>query len=352
MIINQQKIEGILNETQKRIIQEKNLSHVDTGVKFEEYVVIIIEDICKEILKNEGTKISVEQTGTQSFPDIILGDIYGIEVKYTKSNRWQSTGNSIFEGTSRKEVAGQVYMFFGKKLDNQIDVKWKNYEDSLVDIKVTHSPRFFIDMEIESDDTILSKINTPYNTFRTLDPKEKAKLLKEFVRRSLNEGESLWWLDETQDESSYPKIKDFRILEPYQKRYFLVEAAVLFPEIFSKQLDKYFNISIYLLQEYQIVSSSLRDIFSAGGKVDFVMDGTNYKVPKIYNILQEYANEIKSVITQTNNSKLVEYWSVHNVLEVNDINKFDQWKKLLNQLSSSLPEGVSATDIFEKGLSS
>jgi hypothetical protein len=190
--------------------------------------------------------------------------------------------NSIFEGTFRKDVTGQIFMFFGKKLDNQIAIKWKNYEDSLVDIKVTHSPRFFINMDLEKEDTIMSKINQSYSSFRVMEPLDKTKILKDFVKTSLEEGESLWWLDETNDESLSPKLKDFRFLQPYQKQNIQVEALVLFPEIFSNRSAKYLNTSIYLLQEYQLITSSLRDIFSSGGQCDIVLNEVEYKVPKIY----------------------------------------------------------------------
>ena len=351
MTVELEKIREILEKVKERIEKQTDLCRIDTGVKFENYVVIMIEQICNEIFEQEGIKITVEQTGAQSFPDIIINNKYGVEVKYTKSDKWKSTGNSIFEGTFRKEVTDQIFMFFGKKVQNKIEVRVKNYEDSLSDIKVTHSPRFTIDMEIDKDATILNRVNYSYNDFRVLDSNDKAKVLKEFVKSNLEEGESVWWIDDTEEEGFSPIVKDFRTLQTYQKVSIQVEAIVFFPEIFSSQSTKYLNTSIYFLQQYQLISSSLRDAFSAGGKVDLVIKGSPVKIPQIYKLLYTHAREIKNVIEQTQDEKLQEYWLEHGVDAVKGRNKLEKWKALINSLANGLPNNISATDIFEEGLS-
>ena len=62
-------------------------------------------------------------------------------------------------------------------------------------------------------------------------------------------------------------MKEYRALQDYQKQTIIEEGMVLLPEIFSNNYSTYLNLSIYLLQEYQIVSVSLRNVYSAGGKL-------------------------------------------------------------------------------------
>ena len=47
----------------------------------------------------------------QHFPDILVGEHYGIEVKSTKVNQWSSIGSSIVESTRTKEVQTNFILF-------------------------------------------------------------------------------------------------------------------------------------------------------------------------------------------------------------------------------------------------
>ncbi|WNS82196.1 hypothetical protein RRU94_15730 [Domibacillus sp. DTU_2020_1001157_1_SI_ALB_TIR_016] len=344
-------IETILKLAKTRIENELDLSHVDNGVRFEEYVAETLTEECEAHYSKTGEIITVEQTGAQSFPDIILGSTFGVEVKYTKSNKWQSMGNSIFEGTFRKEVTDQIYTFFGRKSGNKIEARWRKYEDSLSEIKVTHSPRFLIDMEINQEDTVLRRIDISYQDFKVLSQKEKAKRLKEFVKSTLREGETLWWLDETEDEGFSPKIKDFRDLTSSQRSRYLIEAMVLFPEVFSNESSKYLNTSLYFLKEHQLISSSLRDSFSAGGREALLISGETVNVPQAYKKLYDSAEGILYLFKTIDLGKLLEYWEEKGVREIKTRNEaIRTWFRLLNRYSANLPAEVKASTIFKAGL--
>lgn len=124
MSMKEKIILEIIELAKQKIENEVDLSGIDTGTKFENYVTLVVEEIA-----NNFDDIKVEQTGSQSFPDIIIGETFGIEVKFTKSEKWESIGNSIFEGTLRKEVTNQIYTFFGRKVGNKIEIIHRNYED-------------------------------------------------------------------------------------------------------------------------------------------------------------------------------------------------------------------------------
>ncbi|QGX65211.1 hypothetical protein GPA07_07120 [Bacillus sp. ms-22] len=343
MSTNQSTIETILELAKQKIESELDLSNIDSGTKFENYVTLVIE----EISNNYG--ISVIQTGVQSFPDIVIGETFGIEVKYTKSEKWESTGNSIFEGTLRKEVTDQIYTFFGRKVGKKIEVIHRYYEDCLADIKVTHSPRFFLNMEVGSGESILHKIGITYGEFKAMNSLEKSKVLKDYVRSTLGEGESLWWLDE--EESVSPRVKEFRKLQEYKKQNIIAEGMALFPEVFSNSSTKYLNLSVYLLQEYQIVSSSLRDAFSAGGKANIEVCGEPQIIPKVYGKLYVNAKKIEKILSEIELDKLQEYWKGQGAdVIVNEENKIKVWQELIDNLAVGLPEGLNASDIFKAGL--
>ena len=58
-------------------------------------------------------------------------------------------------------------MLFGKLGGTPPEFKCKPYQDCLYDIAVTHSPRYLINMELEKNETIFSKMGTTYDDLRT-----------------------------------------------------------------------------------------------------------------------------------------------------------------------------------------
>jgi len=338
-------VEKLIEATIDVIEKEVDLSSYQSGEKFEDYVAEIMIKI------GESKGLNVYQTGKQTFPDIVIDNSYGVEVKYSKNKKWQSTGNSIFEGTLRDGVTNQIYLLFGKKNGKKIDIRYKKYEDVLADIKVTHSPRFFIDMEIEKEETILHKIDLGYDEFKILSSKEKSDKIKEFVRTTMEKGEELWWLDSEQDEDIAPKVKQFNSLTTNEKDGIISECMVLFPELFiSKAKNKYQRTAFYLLKKYQIVSSSLRDNFSASGKVDIVVNGNTYNVARIYKKLYDNAELIVKYLSEIDTEILASYWKLDSIPNRNDIKGI--WMQKLDEIGNTegMKSEIKPSDIFKKAL--
>lgn len=62
-------------------------------------------DIMKEIAPSTPFRdTDIQLVSGHSFPDIMAGSYYGVEVKSTQSNHWTSTGSSIVESTRNKTV--------------------------------------------------------------------------------------------------------------------------------------------------------------------------------------------------------------------------------------------------------
>ena len=116
---------------------------------------------------------TLELVSGHRFPDIIVNNFYGVEVK-TAQKGWKSTGNSVLEST-RVDKIERIYIFFGC-LSKSAVFKFRKYEDCLYEVAVTHSPRYLIDMELAAGASIFDKIKVAYDDLRKLE-----KPIKPFI---------------------------------------------------------------------------------------------------------------------------------------------------------------------------
>ena len=123
---------------------------------------------------------TIDLISGQKFPDLVVNNYYGIEVKATKSNSWKTMGNSVLE-TTRVENVERIYLFFGK-LINPAEFRYRRYEECLYDVAVTHSPRYLIDMDREIGDTIFDKIGMDYDVLRSTNNPAK-EIMKYYKTR-------------------------------------------------------------------------------------------------------------------------------------------------------------------------
>ncbi|HUD44380.1 MAG TPA: hypothetical protein VMR41_02455 [Patescibacteria group bacterium] len=318
---------------------------------FGERTVKINGDEFETLVYNNSLKASVNtefdghvvQTGPHAFPDIIAKKYFGLEVKVTKDNKWSSTGNSILE-TTRVDDVERIYMFFGK-LAGGVDIKYRPYQDCLYDIGVTHSPRYKIDMDLAEGHTIFDKMGVPYDVLR----KEENPIarIKDYYRKQLQDGEELWWIDSQVEEKAVsPIIRPFRMLIRSEQEKFITETMILFPEIFGRSQTKYERPAAYLITDYNAVSSSLRDIFTAGGQVTITVNGVDVLVPKIFYNLLENAKTIQNIINGIPDEKLKYYWKTEQIKS----SKVEQWKQILDYQTGAQFENMSASAIYEWGL--
>ena len=244
---------------------------------------------------NEVTLIS-----GQRFPDIIAEKYYGIEVKSTKEDHWTSTGSSIVE-TTRVEHVDDIYMLFGKLGGKIPQFKCRPYQDVLYDIAVTHSPRYLINMELEKDDTIFSKMGTTYDDFR-MSP-DSISLARQYYReraRLQNRQEMPWWITEDNlDNAQSFNIRLWNSLDVQERRELQAKCMILFPEALNpaRTHAKYDNTTLWLCSCNQVVNPNIRDMYSAGGRITHV-NGRKLNVPiaQVFNMIVEYADKIKTML--------------------------------------------------------
>lgn len=295
-----------------------------TGNKLEPYVCDVMTDLAV------GTQFenSIELIGGQKFPDIIAKKFYGIEVKTTTQNHWKTTGNSVLESTRVDDVE-RIFMLFGK-LGKPIEFRCRAYEECLSEVVVTHSPRYLIDMNLEKGKTIFDKINTPYDVLR--QKKNPIKSITDYYKSKLKAGQDLWWIQDTERASNLV-INIWNNLSSLEKQEVRNKAMVYFPEVFSNRGDKFSRLAIWLVTREAVVCPNIRDVFTAGGKDDYLIKDKVYKnIPRIFIKLFENSGSVLEILMNTSALELSEYWNT----KTTEKTKIMDWINLVSANSKTI----------------
>ena len=262
--------------------------------------------LLRELAGKQGIEVDAEAQA-QVFPDIPVGE-FGVEVKVNSSDSWRSVANSVFEGT-RHEKVKYVYVLFGK-MGGTPEVRWGRYEDSVMHVRTSHVPRF--EVEIGTNKPLFTKFGLTYDQFCELPDEGKMRLIREYARGRLKEGEHLWWLEEKpekeQQHSLDLQVRLFMNLDQEEKRRLRAEAALLCPQIVkpSRAKKKYEDAAMYLLTYRGVLCPQARDLFSAGS-VALRSDATrggNY----LQRALKDIEPEMRSAAKHLEDALFVEYW--------------------------------------------
>lgn len=289
-----------------------------------------VRDVMANVAIGTSFENSIELISGQKFPDIVAKKYYGVEVKTTKQNHWKTTGNSVLESTRIDDVE-RIYMLFAK-LAAPIEFRCRPYEEVLSEVVVTHSPRYLIDMNLENGKTIFDKIKMPYDVLRLKE--NPIKPIVDYYKTKLKPGEDLWWMDT--DNNSKPSniiIKIWNNLSQKEKTELISRAMVYFPELFGNRSDKFGRLAIWLVTREAVVCPNVRDLFTAGGRKDYVIGGEVYKnVPRIFLNLFSNTPNVVEIIMQTPASELSEYWGT----KTTERSKVENWIDLVNNHAKNI----------------
>ena len=265
-----------------------------------------VRDVACECAKGTKFEGRIELVSGQHFPDIVAAKYYGIEVKTTKEDHWTSTGSSILE-SSRIQDVERIYLTFAK-LGAKVQFKSRPYEECLSGIAVTHYPRYLIDMTLESGQTIFDKMGVSYEDLRNMS--NPAAPVAQYYKSQLRPGESLWWAGDNVDAVAPPTMRLWSGIPSYEKDYYEAEGFVFFPEtILSKGQAKYERMVFWLVKNYGIVNSNVRDSFSSGGQeLMLTEDGGKVLMPAIFRKLAEHSVEFKNKLYDTPSEILHDFW--------------------------------------------
>jgi hypothetical protein len=329
---NRSDFDLLLNST----ISELNLHAKSSSKKISALIGRNLEPYVKDVMTDMaiGTAFenSIELIGGQKFPDIIAKRFYGIEVKTTTQNHWKTTGNSVLESTRIDDVE-RIFMLFAK-LASPIEFRCRPYEEVLSEVVVTHSPRYLIDMNLQKGNTIFDKINMPYDTLRKKE--NPIRPIVDYYKSKLRPGEELWWMDaENNSKPSNIVIRIWNNLSQREKQELKNRAMMCFPELFGNGGDKFGRLAIWLVTREAVVCPNVRDLFTAGGKSDFLIGNTTLKkVPRIFLNLFENLPSITETIVNTSAYELSEYWEK----KTSDNNKLFDWIELVSEQSKNIQD--------------
>ena len=239
-----------------------------------------------------------------AFPDLLING-FGVEVKHTIKDTWLAVGNSIFEGM-RDSSAQKVYVLYGK-MGGWPEVRWARYEDCVSHVRISHAPRFVIDMEDPA--SLFRGFNMTYDDFSKLSPADKMAHVRRYYRGRLREGEQIWWLEDLEKPThSLPiTVTIYRHLPNAEKRKLRAEAALLCPEVVGAAAarGKYDRAGLYLITRHGIFAPQLRDLFSAGS---VGARGGRRGHTYIIAALADIETEMKQAAEYLDDELFVEYW--------------------------------------------
>nr|DAQ66892.1 MAG TPA: hypothetical protein [Caudoviricetes sp.] len=297
--------ESLLDRCCERLTEEARSTGFKSSKHFEDRVREVLAD-----LTADDASIEIDfDSPAQAFPDIAMGE-YGVEVKYTTADTWRSIANSVLE-TQRVDGVKYIYVVFGK-MGGTPEVRWGEYEASVVHVRTSHVPRF--EVEIATDpatarESLFQQMGIHYENFRQLDMSEKMKYIRAYARKIHPDGR-LWWIEEKEsDEHTLPiQARLYTNLSTEEKTRLRAEAALVCPGIVKSGRDrnKYDDVVLYLLTYHGVLCHQARDLFSAGS----VANPKNDDNGGIYieRALKLIENEMRQAALEMDDAIFVEYW--------------------------------------------
>lgn len=297
------------------ILNPTRIAACKTGQNFE----LCVLEAVHITLEKLGITALIDYTpGGHMFPDIVIeflhGEKYGIEVKSSSSptsKSWKINGNSVL-GRTKKDVI-DTYIIFGKTAIGNQGVRFKRYEDAVANVAVTHSPRYTIDMDISPDETFFAKSGISYKQIS--EASDPISLITSYFK---SKGQCAWWLSE----STPAAIQMFSDLSAKERDTLLGYCFAHFPEVFSSSGNKFSRCAMWLVTENSIVSSSLRDNFTAGGRFEHAQFG---RIPKIFKTLIKCKRSVKKALNDADIEELYADWGMMRCPGDKTTDKIDAW---------------------------
>jgi len=192
-------------------------------------------------------------------------------------------------------------------------------------------------MNLNSGDTIFDKMKTTYDELRNSE--DPVGEIVNYYRQQLKKGESLWWTGSSsyvEKSAGVPvKIRLWNTLDLEQKNELKLLGFIQFPELLSSSSDKYHNFSLWLAATHGVISTSIRDSFSAGGQTDLNIRGIPFKkVSRALAQIYENRDYISSLIEIIDETVLEQTWKVSRI----NGSRIKQWIRIINSLKKLTDE--------------
>lgn len=308
----------------------------------------LVVEASQRVITDTGMTCFVEYTeGGHGFPDVVFnfdGRRFGIEVKSSTNanlsdNSWTILGNSIL-GSTRIDVE-DTHIVYIKVNKNGCFINSARYEDAIADVVVTHSPRYKINLAQDPSDSFFARSGITYEEINNAE--DPIGLVTDYFRR---QGETAWWIAE----STPATIKTWNELNKEERDEIEATAYLLFPElIYSNSSNKYKRLAKWLVANYSVVDSSLRDRFTAGGRVNLSVDGQNFNnLPRVYETFMGITSVFTKKMQDLPKEELQKYWNGY-VSENDDKNdRLQYWWSQIEHLLMEREDTQSELDFMKK----
>ena len=300
------EFEEILSKCCAQLTEEARAAGFKTSAQFETRA----REVLSEITKDDETFQIDFNPRPQAFPDIAMGE-YGVEVRFTLNDAWRSIANSVLE-TQRIDEVKRIYVVFGK-MGGVPEVRWGEYEQSVIHVRTSHVPRFEIELpseKTEVKESLFEQMGIRYDDFRKLDIQDKMKYIRAYARKIHPDGR-LWWVGDKEDSDEHTTPVQARLytnLSIEEKTRLRAEAALLCPSIVKsgRSRNKYDDMVLYLLTYHGVLCHQARDLFSAGS----VANPKNDDEGGVYieRSLKLIEGEMKDAALRMDDALFVEYW--------------------------------------------
>ncbi|GAB2491284.1 hypothetical protein [Arenimonas alkanexedens] len=298
--MTKQEFEALLEKVATKLTDEAQQKLFDSSKAFESRV--------RKLMAELGQVEINFDPHPYAFPDISVGE-FGVEVKFTVNDTWRCVANSVLE-TVRDHEVKHVYVLLGK-MGNTPEVRWADYEKSVIHVRTSHVPRFEVELlGDEAGQSLFEKMGVKYSAFSHMPMEEKMGHIRAYARSRLKPGERFWWLEDRpeQEHTLSLQVKLYMNLSQEEKRKLRAEAALLCPQIVkaSRAKNKYNDAVMYILTYHGVLCPQARDLFSAGSvalRADSERGG-NY----VERALRDIEEEMLDAAKYLEDALFVEYW--------------------------------------------
>lgn len=296
----------------------------------------------------------------QAFPDIVIGNV-GIEVKFTEADTWRCIANSVLE-TNKVQSVEHICVVYCK-MGGIPEVRYDSWENAVMHVRTSHVPRF--ELEIGASRSLFSIMGISYENFSSLGMEEKMVYIRKYARSRLKEGEHLWWLDDSIDDSTKHtlplNVRLYTNLEMEEKTKLRAEAVLLCPQILSsgRSRHKYDDLVMFMMTYHGVLCHQARDLFSAGSaagvggngkvketKMDDKLIGQDFDGLYILRSLLLLEEDMIRAASYLDSKLFIEYWGEEVTKKIDINNPLVRIKHWLKQADQYAKEWTPSEYLF------
>ncbi len=144
-------------------------------------------------------------------------------------------------------------------------------------------------------------------------------------------------------------MKLFGKLSPEEKESLVIKAMILCPEIFGTSNSKFERVPLVFFEFESALSHNVRDIFSAGGRVQFSVEGRHdILIRSIDERLRQLAPDVWKALDEFSDETLEKYWRLRR--DSFHENRLEVYLRLIDRECQTSSLEIPLSTVFIRGL--